>query len=71
MVGCGEGFVYLTSSGRLTDIGLQWAMPAILAAGKGRGRVRGGGVYFFCAKAHFFSAKNIKILCIESAKTVN
>ena len=56
MAGCGEGFVYLTSSGRLTDIGLQWAMPAILAAGKGRGRVR-GGVFLLCKSTFFFSKK--------------
>ena len=37
VVGCGEGVVYLTSPGRQTDIGLQWARPAILVASKDRG----------------------------------
>ena len=37
MAGCGEGFVYLTSPGRPTDIGLHLASPAILVAGKSRG----------------------------------
>ena len=39
VVGCGEGVMYLMLQGRPTDIGLQLARPAILVAGKGRGRM--------------------------------
>ena len=50
VVGCGEGVVYLKSLGCPTDIGLQWARPVILVAGKGCGLgVEGGGdIYYFC-----------------------
>ena len=44
MVGWGKGVVYLAPTGRPTDTGLQLGKSAILAAGKGRGRV----FYFFC-----------------------
>ena len=38
VVGWREGVVYLMSLGRPTDIGFSWARPAILVAGKDRGR---------------------------------
>ena len=37
VVGWCEGVMYLALSGHPTDIGLSWARPAILVAGKGRG----------------------------------
>ena len=39
-----KGVVYLTSPGRPTDIGLQWARPSILVVGKGKC----GMFLFFC-----------------------
>ena len=53
MVGWCEGFVYLTSPGCPTDIGLQWARPAILVAGKGR-----GGRFLFLLFLHFHSCSS-------------
>ena len=37
MVGCGEGVVYLMSSGIQLILAYSWARPAIFVAGKGRG----------------------------------
>ena len=42
--------MYLTSPGRPADIGLNWAMPAILVAGEGR-----GGRFLFLLFLHFHS----------------
>ena len=55
MVGWCEGVVYLTSLGRLTDIGLQLGKfkPAILVAGKGR-----GGMFLLLLFLHFHSCSS-------------
>ena len=48
-----EGFVHLTSSGHPTNIGLSWARPAILVAGKSR-----GGIFLFILFLHFHSCSS-------------
>ena len=53
VVGRCEGFAYLASPGRPTDIGLSWARPAILVACKGR-----GGMFLFLLFLYFHSCSS-------------
>ena len=53
VVGCGEGVVYLTSSGVQLIVVYSWRRPAILVAGKGR-----GGMFLFLLFLHFHSCSS-------------
>ena len=65
VVGCGEGVVYLTSPGCLTELAYSCARPAILVAGKGK-----EGMFLFLLFLHFNSCFFSFSLSFISSTTV-